>query len=178
MVRWGMAVVAVLATGQGCGGSATTEWKCAAEQAQFPRASISVDTTKLMADLTADERAAVCAEFSRALTDSMGSVEGQCRANSHYAAFIGEIWCHEAHDECLTTTAVMPIAYCTDKMSGMWSCPITIGQYQDCFNDLNSMMYAVLEKVPVCSPVQPHICGTDSTPPSCAAAQCDYTWAD
>ena len=178
MVRWGMAVGAVLAAGQGCGGSATTEWMCAAEQAQFPRASISVDPTKQMAELTADERTAVCAEFSRALTDSIGSVEAQCRLNSNYAAVLGKDECQAEHDQCLAATSVMPIAYCTDKMSGMWSCPITIGQYQDCFNDLNSMLYAEIEKVPVCAPVHVRACGTQSIPPSCEAAKCDYTWTD
>jgi hypothetical protein len=178
MGRAGTAAVALLATGLGCGGSATTEWMCAAEQAQFSRAAISVDPTKQMADLTADERVAVCAEFSRALTDSIGSVEYQCRANSQYAAVVGPITCNELHDQCLAETPVMPIVYCTEKMSAMWSCPITIGQYQDCFNDLNSMTYAVVEKVPVCAPVHPHVCGTQSNPPSCAAATCDYTWTD
>jgi hypothetical protein len=86
--------------------------------------------------------------------------------------------CHDLYDQCLAETPVMPIAYCTDKMSGMWSCPITIGQYQDCFNELNSMQYAVIEKVPVCVPVHPHICGTPSTPSACATAKCDYTWTD
>ena len=178
MARWGMAIVAVLAAGLGCGGSATTAWICADEQARFPRAAISVDPSKQMADLTADERVAVCAEFSRALTDSIGSVEVQCLDNSHYAAILGQTDCRDVYDQCLASAAVMPIAYCTDKMSGMWSCPITIGQYQDCFNDLNSMLFAVIEKLAVCAPEKPSICGTPSTPPSCAAAKCDYTWTD
>jgi hypothetical protein len=173
-----MAVAAVLVAGQGCGGSATTEWKCAAEQGQFPRAAISVDPTKQMADLTADERAAVCSEFSRALTDSIGSVEAQCHGNSRFAANRGAAACQTAYDQCLAGSSVMPIAYCTDKMSGMWDCPITIGQYQDCFNDLNGMLYAVIEKLPVCAATDVSICGTQSNPPSCVAAKCDYTWTD
>ena len=177
MAQWRLAVAVGLLAAHGCGGSATTEWMCAAEQAQFPRASISVDPTKQMAELTADERTAVCAEFSRVLTESFGSVEGQCRALSHYQAVLGA-YCRDLYDECISSSAVMPIAYCTDKMSGMWSCPITIGQYQDCFNDLNSMTFAVIEKIAVCGPVHPSICGPQSTPPSCEAAKCDYTWAD
>jgi len=180
MMRWGMVALAVLAAGQGCGGSSPSTWKCAEEQAQFSRASISVDPNKRMADLTTDERTSVCAEFSRALTDSLETPEFLCKGASHDPAVQGTPACQSMYQQCLQAPPPpQQIPYCTSNMSGMWNCPITIGQYQTCFNDLNStIFYALNIKQPVCAPADLGICGAVEYPPSCAAADCDYLWND
>jgi hypothetical protein len=103
--RLGYGALVSLAAVQGCGGSTTTGSSCAAAEAQFSRASISVDGSKRMSDLTADERAAACSEFSRALTASFGAVEISCRLGSHSGTREGQATCQPWYDACLQTMA-------------------------------------------------------------------------
>jgi hypothetical protein len=70
----------------------------------------------------------------------------------------------------------MTIGYCTDAMD-IWSCPFTIGQYQDCFNDFNGVRFALALQPPACTTVDPEACGTAPPSPACAAATpCFYLW--
>jgi hypothetical protein len=173
----GMGWIALLAAAQGCGGS-STQPVCPMGAVPFSPAAITVDPNKQMAALTTDERASVCAEFSRALTDSVGSVAVQCQITSHGGTQQDQATCRAAYDQCLQTSAPTPIMYCTDKMSGMWSCPITIGQYQACFNEAESFLLSVYQLAPVCQDTVPQ-CTAPATR-SCAGAsgRCDYTWFD
>jgi hypothetical protein len=175
-----MVVLAVLTAGQSCGGSSESTWKCADEAARFMPASVPVDLKKQMSALTADEQTAVCAEFSRALTASyQATLELACRSISPNPRFGGTAACHEAYDPCLQSPpAFNPIPYCTSNMSGMWNCPITIGQYQACFNDFNAWFFAVAVKPPACTIPDANTCGTPPESAACAAAPCDYTWYD
>jgi hypothetical protein len=177
----GMGVLALSMLGWGCGSSSGSAWKCADEAARFMPASVPVDRSKAMSALTADEQAAVCAEFSRALTASYyATPELTCRSNSPNPRFQGTAVCQTAYGACLQSSPPPPpttIPYCTDKMS-IWDCPITIGQYQDCFNDFNAAFFAVEVKLPACAVPDANTCGTPPPSPACAAAPCDYVWYD
>src|SRR5262245_36788358 len=184
MKGFGMGMLALFALGRGCGGW-SGPWNCAGEAARFMPASVAVDLSKPMSGLTADEQTAVCAEFSRALTASYyATTELACRSNSPNPRFGGTAACQAAYDACLQSPPPLPpppmtIPYCTDKMSGMWDCPITIGQYQDCFNDFNAVFFAQAVKPPACAiPDAANSCGTPPPLPACIAAPCDYTWFD
>src|SRR5262245_63767484 len=96
MSRLGMGLFVLLVAQQGCGGSS-----CPQPTVQFSRAAITVDPNKRMADLTTDERASVCAEFSRALTDSFGTLEIECRFGSQSGIRAGSPMCQAWYDECL-----------------------------------------------------------------------------
>jgi hypothetical protein len=59
-------------------------------------------------------------------------------------------------------------------MIDMWSCPITAGQYEACFNATNSQLLDLVVSAPICqaptsAPVEPEACRT---------APCDYLWFD
>jgi hypothetical protein len=174
MRRLGTGLFALLAGAHaGCGGSAPA---CLPAPVQFSRASITVDPNKQMAALTTDERASVCAEFSRALTDSFGMTEIGCKFGSHAGNRQGMATCPAWYDECLQMAAPATIMYCTEKMSGMWSCPVTIGQYTECFNDLESALLTFVQIAAPCA--SPDLRCVPPSPPSCAVADCDYTWFD
>src|SRR5262249_22904223 len=139
----------------------------------FSPAAISVDPSKRMSDLTSDERTSVCNEFARALTASFGPREVGCRYKSETKA--GTPTCQANYDSCLGSgPPLVPVTYCHQNMADMWTCPITIGQYQACFNDLNREFFDLIENTAVCSAptVQGH------SPASCQAAPCDYLWQD
>src|SRR5258708_21025524 len=51
----------------------------------FSASSISVDKNKVMTNLTTDERASTCAEFSRALTANFGSKAVGCTLKALFA---------------------------------------------------------------------------------------------
>lgn len=173
-----MGWIALLAVAQGCGGSSSPP-VCPMGAVPFSPAAIAVDPNKQMADLTTDERASVCAEFSRALTDSIGSVAVECQVASNRPPQQAPAACQATYDQCLQTAAPTPIMYCTDEMSGMWMCPITIGQYQACFNESQSFLLSAYQLTPVCGPATAPEC-TPPEMPSCAGAvgNCDYTWVD
>lgn len=174
-----MGLFAALALGQGCGGSSASTWTCADEAARFMPASVPVDLNKQMNALTADEQTAVCAEFSRALTASYNATPDlACKSISPNPSFGGAAACHAVYDPCLQSPpAPTTIPYCTDKMS-IWNCPITIGQYQACFNDFNAAFFALNAKPPACTVPDANTCGTPPASPACAAAPCDYVWYD
>jgi hypothetical protein len=152
--------------------------RCADAQAQFSRATISVDVSKQMSALTDAERTAVCAELSRALTASFGTAENACKLGSHSGTREGMPTCQAWYDDCLQAPPQGMISGCTDNMSGMWSCPITIGQYKNCFNDVNSMLLALIVTAPACAVLDETICGPIQQSAACAAAPCDYVWFD
>jgi hypothetical protein len=152
-----MAVLLVCA----CGGTETHP---------FSQAHITVDSTKQMTALTAAERSSVCDEFSRALTASFDTPDVLCR----FRALSSKPSCQADYSGCLAKPDLpKTISGCTSAMEGMWSCPITIGQYQDCFNDLNAQLLEVITTAPVCMPLTGPL---PQTPASCLAAPCDYNW--
>jgi len=158
-------VYALLTLTGACGGASHT----------FSKASISADRNKMMSDLTADERTSVCNEFSRALTASFSSKEVACKFGSLGGSQSTKPTCQSEYSECLNSTmAPGPISGCTAKMADMWSCPITIGQYQDCFNDFNSQLLDTVVGATACMPPA----GQLQQPASCIAAPCDYIWFD
>jgi len=177
MTRLGAGWLIVLAAAvQACGGASVNP-ACAQAEAAFSRASVPVDLNKKMAELTADERTAVCNEFTRALTDSLGTPEWTCMAASHEPGVAGTATCQASYQDCLQTApASMTVMYCTDKMS-IWDCDITIGQYQACFNDYNAWYRATFVSGPTCAPLNELVCGQPSSA-ACAAAPCDYVWFD
>ena len=144
-------------------------------------ASVPVDLTKQMSALTADEQTAACAEFSRALTVSYNATPDLiCRSISPNPSLVGGPACHAVYDSCLQSPpAPVPIPYCIDKMS-IWSCPITIGQYQDCFNSFNAAFFALNAKPPACTEPDANTCGTQPASGACAGVvgTCDYVWYD
>jgi hypothetical protein len=178
MMGRGMEGLALFATAQACGGSSSPP-VCPMGAVPFSPAAIAVDPNKQMAELTTDERASVCAEFSRALTDSVGSVAVTCQLASNSGPRYDAATCQAAYDQCLQISAPTPIMYCTDNMSGMWMCQITIGQYQACFNEQESFLLSAYQLRPVCGPSTIPQC-TPPEMPSCAGAvgRCDYIWAD
>ena len=114
---------------------------------------------------------------SRALTASFGTLEIECKFGSHAGIRQGQPTCPAWYDDCLQQPGPDPLSYCTDKMSGMWSCSATIGQYQACFNDLHSGLLTAIEVAQPCGGLDAPLCAP-STPPSCEAAPCDYVWYD
>jgi len=151
----------------GCGGGGTTT---------FSRAHITVDPNKQMSALSADERASVCAEFSRALTASFDSRAVGCKFHSLGGPQSQRPTCGSDYETCLTMPEPTDmISGCTNKMQDMWMCSITIGQYQDCFNDINSQLLQLVEVTPAC---MPNATTPPPTPASCIAAPCDYVWFD
>jgi hypothetical protein len=144
-----------------------------APEPTFSPAAISVDSSKKMGDLTSDERLSACNEFARALTASFGPRDVACKFRSLNRSAKPD--CQSDYDQCLgDTPAMVTLTYCHDNMSDMWSCPITIGQYQACFNDLNRELFDTVLATPVCGVPAT----TPPYPPSCQAAPCDYLWLD
>jgi hypothetical protein len=170
-------LLVLAAAAQGCGSSSSPP-NCPMPAVPFSPAAITVDSSKQMADLTTDERASVCAEFTRSITDSFGSLEVECKFGSHSGTRTNDpAACEAWYQQCLQMPQPDPLMYCTDKMSGMWSCPVTIGQYTACFNDLESALLTSVEIAAPCGGIANPLCAPVS-PPSCAVAACDYTWFD
>jgi hypothetical protein len=142
------------------------------EPPAFSEASISVDKNKKMTELTADERASVCAEFSRALTADFGSKAVGCKLRALFAE--GQSSCQTGYEQCVNDSKPFgTINACTAAMQGMWYvCRATVGQYQACFNDRNRQLFDFLVSNPACTVPA----GRQEEPPSCQAAPCDYDW--
>ena len=173
----GVGLIVLVAVAQACGGSSSQS--CIELTTDFSRAAVSVDPNKMMADLTPDERASVCAEFTRSLNASFGTVELQCRFGSHAGNRQGMPTCQSWYDQCLQAATPDTLMYCTSAMGSFWdNCPVTIGQYQACFNDLETVMLTGVEVAPPCGQAQGGLC--ISSPPSCDGdvGRCDYTWFD
>jgi len=141
----------------------------------FSPAAISIDKNKMMADLSAAERTTMCDELSRSLTASFGSREVACAFGSHSGTRQGKSTCQAWYDQCLNdTTPIGTISGCTAKMAGMWSCPITAGQYEACFNAVNGQLLDLVEGTPACQAPT----SQPATPSACIMAPCDYLWFD
>jgi hypothetical protein len=59
-------------------------------------------------------------------------------------------------------------------MVDMWSCPITAGQYEACFNAFNGGILDLIDSEPVCHSTSDMPQQSDA----CAMAPCDYIWFD
>jgi hypothetical protein len=140
----------------------------------FSPAAIGIDQNKMMAELTTAERATMCDELSRSLTASFGSKDVMCAFGSHSGPREGTSTCQDWYDQCeRDTSPTTPINGCTEKMADMWSCPITAGQYEACFNAANSQLLKLVVDTPVCQ-TPPKTEDTDA----CRTAPCDYLWFD
>jgi hypothetical protein len=135
-----------------------------------------VDPNKQMADLTTDEFASVCAEFTRSLNASFGTVEIQCKFGSHAGNRQGTA-CQTWYDQCLQTPTPDTLMYCTAAMGGFQNnCPVTIGQYQACYNERYGALLTGIELAAACGPVLGQPCSSSAC--AGAAGGCDYTWFD
>ena len=145
-------------------------------KSSFSQAELTIDKTKLMDELTGAERTSMCDELSRSLTASFGPKDVACAFGSHSGTREGSAQCEGWYDQCVNDpTPVAPISGCTDQMADMWSCPITAGQYEACFNAFNSGLLDFVVSEPVC---QASSSGPLMTPEECVTAQCDYLWFD
>ena len=149
-----------------CGGGGPT----------FTPVSLSIDKSGLLSNLASAGQTVMCGQLSAALSASFGTKEATCMLNSR-TLYLTYPQCKIEYDACIGGgTGPRAVDACTSKMSAMWSCPITVGQYEACFNAMNSALFNQVMAGPSCTPLP-----TDKPPiqnDACKAAPCVYDWYD
>jgi hypothetical protein len=148
-----------------CGG--TTQPK-----PSFSPAALTIDKTKLMSQLTDAERTSMCTELTRSLMASFGPNDVACKFGSLSGSRQGKPDCQAWFDQCESEPMPVVLNGCTEEqMMDMWSCPITAGDYEVCFNAVNGDLLTYVVDAPVCQ-------ASSTLPAEACAAQCDYVWFD
>jgi hypothetical protein len=164
MTRHSLAVAVVAAIVAGCGGSPS-----------FSPISLAIDKTRPMGELTAAGQSEMCRELSAALTASFGQPKAKCMLNSR-TIYLTYPQCQIEYDACVAAnTPASGIDACTDQMSGMWDCKITVGQYEACFNAMNAAYFDQVMAGPACTKLPGD---NPLLNEACRAAPCNYVWYD
>ena len=154
---------------------------CADEKLSTPftPAQVSVDSSKSMSALTADEQATLCSELTTSLTASFGTPKVSCQLGSLSGTRAGTSGCEDWYGNCLVNSPAMTtVNACTPMNTDMFQCAITVGQYTACFNATNAYLLRTIESVHECSTSPPTAQATADEMAACANAQCDYLWVD
>jgi hypothetical protein len=146
---------------------------CGDDAPGFKPVSVSLDKTRSIGELSAAGQAQLCSELSAALTASFGQPRARCMLNSR-TIYLVYPQCQIEYDACVAAKApAVGIDACSDRMSGMWSCPVTVGQYEACFNAMNAAYFDQIMAGPACSKLPGD---NPLANEACRAAPCIYDW--